>query len=368
MFRYILSALILLSFGLKTIAKSPSDNILKTVSYNDKLTLGKDLLEAAENMDIPKLKTISKALTLPYPYFKDITSTVGRQDNSPENKTKINLLSKLGTDSTVYKNFASDFYFGNLVNAVLNQPYSKKSENTVSYFITNKTDEKHLNKNPMENLIIIYASNNAYHEIALEKLIHYAGNIYTLSQANFYTYTKNELPEKFNKLSYKNINVFKYSNNNFIPYSEETLSFIPTTEPEFSKENQPAIAETAVSNPTEFDNTNVLSSDEEILEFADEMPSYSGGVKALNKFIKENLGYPKQAVKNKREGSVIVKFIVEKNGSIKDPFVVKDNVGFGCAEEALKLVKKMPKWWPGKQNGKPVRVYYTLPIYFKLID
>ena len=103
-----------------------------------------------------------------------------------------------------------------------------------------------------------------------------------------------------------------------------------------------------------------------MLDRSEVMPSFPNGIKGLNKFLKENLRYPKEALKKKIEGNIIVRLLIDKDGSVKESVILKDNLGAGCAEEALRLVKKMPKWWPGKQNGKAVKVYYTLPISFTL--
>ena len=96
------------------------------------------------------------------------------------------------------------------------------------------------------------------------------------------------------------------------------------------------------------------------------MPTYPGGAVAMMKFISSNLKYPLVAKKNKLEGKVIVKFYIDIDGFVKEPFVLQDGVGGGAAEEAIRLVSSMPKWKPGTQGGKPVKVYYTLPIAFLL--
>ena len=84
-------------------------------------------------------------------------------------------------------------------------------------------------------------------------------------------------------------------------------------------------------------------------------------------YLKQNVQYPEEATNKKTQGTVIVKFIVNQNGKIYDCRVIK-GVGNGCDEEAVRIVKNMPHWKPGKQNGKPVKVYFTLPIIFKLAD
>ena len=79
----------------------------------------------------------------------------------------------------------------------------------------------------------------------------------------------------------------------------------------------------------------------------------------------DNTKYPEQAKRDKISGKVSVKFVIEKDGSIADPVVVR-SVDPYLDKEALRVVKSMPKWKPGKQRGKPVRVSYTVPVIFKL--
>jgi TonB family protein len=103
-------------------------------------------------------------------------------------------------------------------------------------------------------------------------------------------------------------------------------------------------------------------SDEDILTFAEQMPEFDGD---LSEYLSKNISYPKIAAENKIEGKVIVQFVVEKDGSISNASVIR-KVGWGMDEEALRVVSNMPTWKPGKQNGKPIRVKYNLPVNFKL--
>jgi protein TonB len=105
---------------------------------------------------------------------------------------------------------------------------------------------------------------------------------------------------------------------------------------------------------------------EEIFTFVEEYPEFPGGEKALYEYIKNNIRYPEVARTSGITGTVYVQFVVEKDGSISDVKVLR-GIGGGCYEEAVRVVKSMPKWKPGKQRGQPVRVYYTLPIDFKLM-
>jgi len=105
---------------------------------------------------------------------------------------------------------------------------------------------------------------------------------------------------------------------------------------------------------------------EEIFTFVEEYPEFPGGDKALMEYVVNTIKYPEVARTSGITGTVYVQFVVEKDGSISDAKVVR-GIGGGCDEEAVRVVKSMPKWKPGKQRGQPVRVYFTLPIEFKLM-
>lgn len=98
----------------------------------------------------------------------------------------------------------------------------------------------------------------------------------------------------------------------------------------------------------------------------EEMPEYIGGDDARIKFISENVVYPTMARESNIQGTVYVTFVVETDGSITDVKILR-GIGGGCDEEAIRVVKIMPKWKPGKQTGKNVRVQFNLPIKFTLI-
>ncbi|HRB92485.1 MAG TPA: TonB family protein, partial [Chitinophagales bacterium] len=104
----------------------------------------------------------------------------------------------------------------------------------------------------------------------------------------------------------------------------------------------------------------------EIFDRAEVMPTYPGGPVEMMKFLSKNIKYPSLARENNLEGKVIVKFYVDTDGTVKSPEILKDGVGGGCADEAVRVVKTMPKWSPGTQRGKNVKVYYVLPVTFKL--
>ena len=103
----------------------------------------------------------------------------------------------------------------------------------------------------------------------------------------------------------------------------------------------------------------------DVFDVVEEMPQYPGGPQALFKFLGENVHYPEEAEKAGIQGRVIATFIVEKDGSISQPTVVK-SVDPLLDAEAIRVISAMPNWKPGKQNGKVVRVKYTVPLSFNL--
>jgi protein TonB len=102
-----------------------------------------------------------------------------------------------------------------------------------------------------------------------------------------------------------------------------------------------------------------------IHKFVEVPPTPTGGERELMKWLAENLIYPAIAIEKGIEGRVVVSFVVAADGSVSNIEVVK-SLDPSCDKEAVRVVKKMPKWIPGKQNGNAVYVYYTLPILFKL--
>lgn len=110
---------------------------------------------------------------------------------------------------------------------------------------------------------------------------------------------------------------------------------------------------------------NETTTSENVFDVVEDMPQYPGGMQAMMKFLIENISYPKDAQEKKISGRVLVNFVVEKDGSISNVETVK-SVFPSLDDEAVRVVKSMPNWKPGKQNGKVVRVKYTLPISFSL--
>ncbi len=113
---------------------------------------------------------------------------------------------------------------------------------------------------------------------------------------------------------------------------------------------------------------NALMADEnkeDVFVRVEQMPQFPGGEKALLEFIQQNIVYPQEARDAGLEGMVVIQFNVNEDGRLSDAEIAR-GVGMGCSEEALRVVKSMPDWIPGKQNGKNVKVKFTLPVRFKL--
>ena len=131
---------------------------------------------------------------------------------------------------------------------------------------------------------------------------------------------------------------------------------IPTEDPDANKSSQPEMP-VAVK----------VDESNQIFTAVEQNPEFMGGMDALLKFLQKNLRYPTPAVNANVGGKVFMQFVVGQDGSITKVDVLK-GIGFGCDEEAQRVVRLMPRWSPGKQSGRPVAVRYTLPISFQLSE
>lgn len=110
---------------------------------------------------------------------------------------------------------------------------------------------------------------------------------------------------------------------------------------------------------------NVKSSLSKVYDHVDQLPEYPGGMMQLMVFMKDNLKYPKECEKKKLEGRVVVGFIVEKDGRCSN-FTIARSAGKLFDAEALRVLKQMPRWTPGREKGKAVRVKFNIPVQFQL--
>ena len=106
--------------------------------------------------------------------------------------------------------------------------------------------------------------------------------------------------------------------------------------------------------------------EEVIFVVVESMPEFPGGAQAMMRYIAENIKYPVIAQENGIQGRVICQFVVEKDGKVSDIQVVRSSGEASLDKEAQRVIGSMPKWKPGKQRGKPVRVKYTVPVNFRL--
>ena len=109
--------------------------------------------------------------------------------------------------------------------------------------------------------------------------------------------------------------------------------------------------------------TVVSQSNQNVYDQVEEMPEFPGGMPAMIEFLQTNIKYPKDAIKQDVGGKVMVMFVVETDGSISNVRVAR-KVFPSLDKEAVRVVKAMPKWKPGKEKGRPVRVNFTLPVVF----
>ena len=112
--------------------------------------------------------------------------------------------------------------------------------------------------------------------------------------------------------------------------------------------------------------SNAQSGDEMVYTTVEKMPEFPGGQQAMNRYLSEDLRYPVIAQENGIQGRAICQYVVNKDGSISDVKILRSAGDPSLDKEAIRLIKAMPKWNPGKQNGKPVRVQCTTQVRFSL--
>ena len=119
---------------------------------------------------------------------------------------------------------------------------------------------------------------------------------------------------------------------------------------------------------TEKNNATDCVTTDEVFDFqvVDKKPKFPGGMTSLQSYINRCLKYPQVSRENNSQGRVIVRFVIDSNGIITTPQVIGSSGDIYLDMEAVRVIKSMPKWKPGKHKGKPVRVYFTMPIVFSL--
>lgn len=158
-----------------------------------------------------------------------------------------------------------------------------------------------------------------------------------------------------NKQRTSRILSFKY----LLAFPVIALMLIGNAQNTFSQQKEKVEIASLTENPT--------TSEDQLPPFVmvEQMPQFPGGESAMMQYIGTNLKYPESAAKENIEGRVVLRFVVTKTGDITDVSVLR-GLDSRCDEEAMRVVRAMPKWTPGKQGGKDVDVYYTLPMLYKL--
>ncbi|MEI6594281.1 MAG: TonB family protein [Bacteroidota bacterium] len=133
----------------------------------------------------------------------------------------------------------------------------------------------------------------------------------------------------------------------------------------FLKAQKDSISTKVISNSLPYECYVGAEDSNEVVTFAEEMPQFPGGDSARIKFLKDHIIYPELACENNIEARVQVQFVVSKQGKLSE-IIALTKKGWGLEQEAIRVVKLMPNWIPGKQNGKPMNIRFSIPIVFKL--
>ena len=146
----------------------------------------------------------------------------------------------------------------------------------------------------------------------------------------------------------------------------ENVSSMLTLPVAFKLGDVPTVAVDAPEGKNEVVDVKITAVDEEIYQVVEQMPEFKGGMDALMKYLSSNINYPKEAKDKNIQGKSLIRFVVEKDGSITDIEVARSSGNELLDQESLRVVKSMPKWNPGKQSGRAVRTRFVLPVMFRL--
>lgn len=143
--------------------------------------------------------------------------------------------------------------------------------------------------------------------------------------------------------------------------TENVINLATETDPVIANDSRSSLPEIQLKEKE----SGGMPGDSVVFEVVEQMPQFPGGNKALMKFLEENIKYPQEAKNNRVQGRVIAQFIVNKEGAIIDPQILR-SISPELDQEAIRVIKSMPKWIPGMQRGEKVAVKYTVPVTFKL--
>jgi len=152
--------------------------------------------------------------------------------------------------------------------------------------------------------------------------------------------------------------------NSALANADSKTSGQPQTQTGKQEPQKQQVKQVKYAAPVELD-SKTTSNGEPCYKVVENQPSFKGGQDGLVKFLMENIKYPPDAIAKGIVGKVFVAFVVMADGSVTDVKIIR-GIGNGCDEEAMRVVKMMPKWNPGTVKGKPVNVEFNLPINFQL--
>ncbi len=156
------------------------------------------------------------------------------------------------------------------------------------------------------------------------------------------------------------------------PESKEIVDILEIVEDEdIEIDESQLVSNEIVSEYADYTDTEIIVADEEVEEdvvfqVVEQQPEFPGGLQALYKYLADNINYPRVSRENGSQGRVFIRFVVNTDGSIQDAEVIRSSGDVYLDREAVRVVSGMPKWSPGMQSGKAVRVYFTVPVLFKL--
>jgi TonB family protein len=149
-------------------------------------------------------------------------------------------------------------------------------------------------------------------------------------------------------------------------HNGENVNSMLTLPVAFKLGDVPTVSVSAPEGEKEVADVKITAVDEEIYQVVEQMPEFKGGMQALMKYLTSNINYPQEAKDKNIQGKSLIRFVVEKDGSITDVEVARSSGNDLLDQESVRVVKSMPKWNPGKQKGKVVRTRFVLPVMFRL--
>ena len=155
------------------------------------------------------------------------------------------------------------------------------------------------------------------------------------------------------------------------PQAKKIVDVIKVVEEDVEIEEQERDSVQDMSEYADVEDTDIVYvepevEEEQIFDVVEEQPEFPGGMKALAKYFKDNINYPRISRDNNSQGKTFVKFTVNTDGSIQDTEVIRSSGDIYLDKEAIRVIEAMPKWKPGRQLGKAVRVKFVLPVNFRL--